>query len=252
MRCLYRERRYECGNYLEVYIFPVFKKQNGRGRRGKPTSAAQAKLNEINAERLLIRLLNANFTDEDYEIHLTYADGNLPEDDDRARRDVQNFLRRVKYARKKQNLPELKYVSVTEGGIGDTRYHHHITLSGGLTREELESLWPYGYANSRKLKFNERGIEGLALYITKQFRSKKNEMLFRKRWNCSKNLVRPEPIDRDGKISHQKAEELTNVGADGAREYERMYPGYTFTDVKPFYNDVNGGYYLAVKMRRRR
>ena len=71
MRCLYRERRYYCGDYLEVDIFPVFKKQNGRGKKAKPTSEVQAKLNQHNAEQKLIRILNENFTLDDIEIHLT-------------------------------------------------------------------------------------------------------------------------------------------------------------------------------------
>ena len=54
MRRLYRERRYVCGDYLEVDIFPVFKKQAGRGMRAKPTSETQARLNEHNAEQQLM------------------------------------------------------------------------------------------------------------------------------------------------------------------------------------------------------
>ena len=79
MRCMYRERRYFCGDYLEVDIFPVFCKQRGRGRKARPTSEVQTRLNEHNSEQKLIRLLNANFTGADYEIHLTYSNENMPE-----------------------------------------------------------------------------------------------------------------------------------------------------------------------------
>lgn len=73
MRCLYRERRWECGNYLEVEFYPVFKPPSGKRRRkSKPTSEVQARLNDRNARRELVRLLNTNFTDEDIEIHLSY------------------------------------------------------------------------------------------------------------------------------------------------------------------------------------
>ena len=137
MRCLYRERRYHCGNYLEVDIFPVFQKQSGRGKKAKPTSEVQARLNEHNAEQKLIRILNANFTPEDIEIHLTYTDENLPSTPEEAERDVANYLRRVKRLRKKLELPALKYVNVPGGGIGGTRFHFHITMSGGVFSEQM-------------------------------------------------------------------------------------------------------------------
>lgn len=251
MRCLYRERRYFCGDYLEVNIFPVYEKQRGRSKRRKPTSEVQAKLNERNAEERLVRLLNANFTGEDIEIHLTYATGTLPETDEDARRDVQNYLRRVKRKRKKEGLPELKYVAVTEGEAGGRRYHHHITMSGGIDRSELEELWGYGYANARRLQFCETGVEALARYVTKQFRDKKSEMLYRKRWNASKNLVQPKPIDRDGKVSAAKVRDMVAEDTDAAPKVEELYPGYACADVRVLHNEFNGGFYIVAKMYRR-
>lgn len=251
MRCLYRERRYICGDYLEVNIFPVYRKANGRGKKAKPTSDVQARLNEHNAEQKLIRILNANFTSEDVEIHLTYRDENLPETTEEAEKDVQNFLRRVKRLRKKLGLPELKYVNVPEGGFEGTRFHFHITMNGGIDRSQLEDLWGYGYANSRKLQFNENGVEGLARYITKQFRAHKDELPFRKRWTASRNLVIPEPIDRDGKLSKKKVKELATVYVNKSESFEEIYEGYAFGECKPFYNDVNGGFYLHIKMYRK-
>lgn len=250
MRCLYRERRYYCGDYLEVDIFPVFRKQNGRRKKAKPTSEVQTRLNEHNAEQKLIRILNANFTGDDIEIHLTYAQPNLPSTPEEAERDVQNFLRRVKRLRKKEGLPELKYVNVPAGGVDGTRFHFHITMSGGIERSRLEELWGYGYANSRKLQFNENGVEGLARYVARQFSTHKGEMPFRKRWTASRNLTIPEPHDRDGRISSKRAKELATFEAASREPFERLYEGYRFADCRPFYNDVNGGYYLHIKMYR--
>ena len=59
MRTLYREKRWFCGDYLEVDIYPVFKMQAGRSHGAKST-----------AERKLVRLLNTNFTSNDYEVLL--------------------------------------------------------------------------------------------------------------------------------------------------------------------------------------
>lgn len=250
MAYTYRERRYYCGNYLEIDVFPVFPVARSRQKKEKPTSEVQQKLNEHNAEQKLIRILNANFTSDDIEIHLTFADENLPADDEEAARDIQNFLRRVKRLRKKNGLPELKYVCVTEGGSEGKRYHYHVTMNGGLDRDELEKLWGYGYANSRRMQFNENGVEGLARYVTKQFREKKEngETIFRKRWTASKNLLIPPPKDRDGRISEKKVKQIAEAEIPNGAILERLYPGYSFASCRPFHNDVNGGYYLCVRM----
>ena len=159
MRTVYREKRYYCGEYLDVYIYPTYRQGRSRGKRSKPTSAAQAKLNQRHREEKLVRLLHANFTPDDLEIHLTYQ--HQPESPEEAQRLLRNYIRRVQRARKKQGLPPLKYIAVTEKGSKNGRYHHHVTLSGGMDRDELENLWGLGYANSRRLQFTESRARSL-------------------------------------------------------------------------------------------
>lgn len=250
MKCLYRERRYYCGDYLEVDIYPVFRKQGSRGRKAKPTSAVQEKLNEHNAIEKLIRLLNANFTASDYEFHLTYTDENLPESVNDAKKDIQNFLRRVKRLRARLGLEDLKYICVPEGGFEGTRFHFHVTMNGGVDRTLIEELWGYGYANGKRLQFNENGVEGLARYVTKQFSAHKDELPFGKRWTASKNLYMPEPVDRDGRLSAKRVKELATYESESRAPFECLYEGYRLSKVEPFYNDVNGRYYLHVKLYR--
>lgn len=127
MKTVYREKRYYCGEYLDVYIYPTYRQGRSRGKRSKPTSAAQAKLNQRHREEKLVRLLHANFTPDDLEIHLTYQQ--QPESPEEAQRLLRNYIRRVQRARKKQGLPPLKYIAVTEKGSKNGRYHHHVTLS---------------------------------------------------------------------------------------------------------------------------
>lgn len=103
MRTVYREKRYVCGEYLDVYIYPTYSQPRGRSRRRKPTSEAQQKLNQRHREEKLVRLLHANFTPEDLEIHLTYSE--QPETPEEAQRQVRNFIRRVQRRRKKARPP---------------------------------------------------------------------------------------------------------------------------------------------------
>ena len=35
------------------------------------------------------------------------------------------------------------------------------------------------------------------------------------------------------------------------REYEKLYPGYDFTKARCLYNEVNGGWYIQARMRKR-
>ena len=243
MRTAYREKRYYCGEYLDVYIFPVFetgRRASGRGKKRKPTSSAQKKLNQRHREQKLARLLHSNFTPDDLELNLSYTV--QPESDEEAARLVRNYIRRIQRLRKKRGLPPLKYIAVTERGKKGGRYHHHITISGGIDRDELESLWGLGYANSRRLQFTENGLAGLAHYITKS-------PVGSKAWNASKNLVDPEPKTRDGHISARQARELARDTTDN-REFEKLYPGYFLADAGAFHNDVNGGVYLAARYYR--
>jgi hypothetical protein len=243
MRTTYREKRYACGEYLDVYIYPVFSQISKTGRRGKrrASSEAQKKLNQRHREEKLVRLLHANFTPDDLEIHLTYE--TQPESPEEAARLVRNFIRRVQRARKKQGLPPLKYIVVTERGSKNGRYHHHVTLSGGMDRDELESLWGLGYANSRRLQFTESGLAGLGHYIVK-------DPVGKKAWNASKNLIDPEPKTRDGRISGRQADELAKDTTNNA-EFEKLYPGYFLSEAGAWHNDINGGRYIVARFYRR-
>ena len=110
MKTIYREKRYYCGEYLDVYIFPTYRQSNGRRSRSKPTTAAQKKLNQRHREEKLVRLLHANFTPDDLEIHLTYTV--QPESEEEAARNARNYIRRIQRMRKKAGLPPLKYIVI--------------------------------------------------------------------------------------------------------------------------------------------
>ena len=245
MRCLYREKRYHCGEYLEVDVYPVFEYQRGRSKKRKPTSETQQKLNQRNSERKLIRLLNTNFTHRDIRFDLTYNEDNYPESAQDAQRQMQNFLRRVKRYRKRNNLPELKYVAVTEEGKNTKRFHHHIVMSGGVDINTLAEIWGKGYTTAKPLQFDDSGITGIAKYLIK-------DPILGKRWCGSKNLERPKETQRDGRLSQRKVRQFHDSGTDNRDEIENFYQGYYLVEVQRMFNEVNDGYYLTIRMKKKR
>lgn len=254
MRTVYREKKYTCGEYLDVFIYPVFetgKPVGGKRTKRRASTKAQEKLNQKHRKERLTRLLHANFTPEDLEIHLTYAV--QPENDKEAARFVRNYIRKIQRLRKKLGLPPLKYIVVTERGKKGGRYHHHITVNGGIDRDTLENMWEHGRANSRRLQFDENGLAGLGCYIVKsavKFHADE-EKAGKKAWSSSKNLVDPEPVTRDGRISGRKAKELAEKKQDST-QFETLYPGYLASGpAEALYNDVNGGFYLFLRLYRK-
>ena len=242
MRCHYREITRICGDYVEVDIFPVFRSPNGkRGKKNKPTKEAQKKLNQRNKERKLTWMLNTNFTPEDIEIHLTYRDGEQPEDFEAARKDARNFIRRCRRMYKVAGI-ELKYITVTEKGKNG-RYHHHITISGGIDRDQLENAWGNGRANSRRLQFDENGLEALAKYIAKEATGKRGFV-------ASQNLKKPEVKQSDWNVTHRAAVEMAENAEDRAL-FEKRYKNMYFVSCRPLLNEVNSGTYLHIKMIRK-
>jgi hypothetical protein len=247
MRCLYREKQYHCGNYLDVDIYPVYKAAGKRRGKAKPTSDVQANLNRRNAEKKLIRLMHTNFTEQDMEIHLTYTDN--PQTEEEARRDLQNYIRRLK--RMRAGLPALKYIAITERGTSEScRYHHHITINGGLDRDAAEQAWNKGRANSRRLQFDEYGVAGLACYITKGARNPetKEQIIWKKRWCASKNLQRPVERQNDYRYNARRVRDM--FAQEDRRAVEQLYPGYLVADIDTLDNEFNNGTYVRLRLYR--
>lgn len=244
----YREKKIYSGKMLEVEIYPISQKQKKqpRAKKIKETLPKQKKLNDKNAKKHLIRLINTNFTDEDLAVHLTYKEEELPQSEEEARKDVANYLRRVKHYRKKNGLEHLKYIAVIEYKEKEegknVRLHHHIVMSGGVDRDKVEELWGKGRANADRLKADEFGYEGLARYISKDPRGSK-------RWTQSKNLKQPTIRVSDSRYSRRKIEKVASAGED--RElYSKLYPGYILNDCQVRVNDITAGTHIYIKMRK--
>ena len=191
--------------------------------------------------------IHANFDNRDLIVSLSYDAANLPNSEEAAIRDRNNYIRRIKNFRKRNGLDELKYIAVleyreaTDDKRTKTRIHHHIIISG-MDRDKAEELWGKGTANANRMQANELGFEELANYLSKDPRGKK-------RWSQSKNIVIPLPKINDYKYSNKKLYELSQN--QGEREiFEKLYHRFIYTGHDVVFNDVDGGIYVYLKMRR--
>lgn len=242
MRSWYRETRFECGDYMDVNIYPVYTKTPYKRKKAKPTSETQQKINDKNAEQNLVRIANANFTEEDMKVDLTYRKELRPQTYEDSQRELANFLRRVKRARERKGLPELKFIGVTETGKEQLNPHHHLIMSGGLDQNEISELWGRGYTRTAGLIFDENGIASLVGYMLKQLR----EFMGKKRYTRSRNLVIPQAKKRDNRLSKKQVKELAKDTEDRA-EFEKLYEGYNLAQAKVVYNESNGGVYIYAR-----
>ena len=242
-RTFNREQVYICGEYLDGDIYPVFQPAGKRRKKCKPTSEIQTRLNQKNAEKRLTRIVHANFGADDLALHLTYRV--TPESEQDAMRLVRNYLRSLQRRYKRLGIT-FKYILSTEYGSRGGRIHHHMIISGGLDRDELERLWEHGYANSKRLQFTDEGVTGLAHYIVK-------DRHFYKRWSGSRNLVKPEPAQFDGQLTMEDVSELAEAVEDGTAYswFEDRYPDFELISCEPYRNNINRGIYIHFEMRRR-
>lgn len=226
-------------------IYPVFQPAGKRRKRCNPTKEIQKKLNQKNAEKKLTRLAHLNFTDKDLALHLTYRDDAMPASIEESERYLDNFIKRLRRLYKKLGLV-LRYIRATERGAKNGRIHHHLMVTGGVDRDELEELWGNGYANSKRLQFDDRGITDLAHYMVK-------DRVTYKRWSGSRNLIKPEPEVKDNQFNMGDIEDIIDLieTKNIWGYFEALYPGYELVDASYIKNDVNLKYYIHFEMRRK-
>lgn len=245
-RLFTRERIIVSGDRMEVSVFPVFQKPGQRRAKSRPSSEIQAKLNEKNSIHSAIRVAEANFHQGDYALHLTYEEE--PETMADARRMLDNFLKRLRRLYRKAGV-ELKYMKRTEKGKKAGRVHHHLYITGGVDRDRIEELWGQGRCNSRRLQFGKDGIEGLTAYIAGEGKPRDTY----RRWSCSRNCVRPEPEEYDGRMDNEAADDLGEAASMGLgyNVFESLYPGWECVHCEGVKNETNKGWYTYAVLRRR-
>lgn len=247
----YRTKTIKSGDILEVEIYPIWDTHASttRARREKTSREAQKRLNHKNATKNLVRLINANFTDADFWGTFTYETRRLPKSLADAQKEMQKFIRWLKYYAEHHHFPPLKYVYVTEyendEKKGKIRVHHHI-VTNFQSRDVMEDLWRNGGRNqTRRLRADDSAYEGLSRYIMKNPKGAK-------RYVASKNLQKPQITIADHKFTRRKVNRLYSGETDARATFEKMYKGYRMTDIYGKTSDYVSGAYLYVKMHKKR
>lgn len=206
----YIERRIKSGWFLEIIRYPITYNQLQSRKlpripREKLTLEKQKKQNIINAILTLTRLMHCNFTTNDLFITLTFKDKHNI-DEKTAMKEIQNYLRRLKYFRASKGLDNLKYIW-SMGKDKKNGIHFHMLMSG-LSFDESKAIWlkskKAGIVRISDIEYNDTtGLKDTARYFIEnalrvnELKAKdKNTLdefskkLFKK-WSCSQGLKKP-------------------------------------------------------------
>ena len=251
----YRVKTIRSGKLLECEIYPIWatKSDAGRAKKARESRLAQKNLNHKNVRKKIMRLANVNFTDADIWGTFGYDNNKLPTTPEQARKDVVNFIRRIKRRYKKRGLPTLRYLYVTEWRRESDeegsaiRVHHHVIMSGGMDRDEIEQLWNGGaYPHTRRLRIKEDcGLNGVACYLAKGTKGQKY-------WGHSTNLKQPVITIADSKLSRRQVERIVKDENSLPVRFENLYGNYKFRDAQIKRSDIVSGAYIYAQMYQSR
>ena len=253
----YRRRTTISGPRIDAEVFPVFgRQQRGTLRRAKRqiTREAQQRANDERSRIHLTQVIEANFTEKDISLTLSYG-GEAPEPE-RVDKDIRNFLNRVRRARQRAGLDEMKWVLAIGGdempavGYSGKRPHVHMIISGGIDRDTLEKIWGQGFANADRLQPRAEGLGGIARYFTRQKQDRRRQPGAHG-WRGSRNLKQPVRRSRDAKMTNSRVRRIAYDFRNEAKNVmEKLYPGYVLQECTVKYSDVVDGVYIRCVMRR--
>lgn len=247
-----RALAYDLGEMVEIDAYPM--KKIGKGRRAawRPTTQAQERVNRRRKMREVSRLVNLNFDRSSWMMSLDYDDGMYPDTMDEAKRNVQNFIRRLRAIYKKAGAI-LRYIYSTERGCETGRTHHHLIISGGVAKDVILAVWKKSKrCFAEHLEFSENGYSDLAVYTAKKAER------WERSFTTSKNLIRPEPLpDEDDEarrinrtLTRSVCEDLYANNLTRA-QMQDLFPGFKIVDGWTCkYNPYDKGYYLHMRLLR--
>lgn len=195
---MYKEQIIRAGRTEEHGLYHTIRyNQNGSGKgekrakRSKPTSERQAAINRKRAERVLTRMLNANFGRNDLYVTWTFSKDKRPGDSEKFKQIVQGLLKSLRKMFGKMGVP-FRYIWVGERGERGAE-HIHMVMTG-IDIRMLQPLWPYGYVTCVNLDPSGSYRKLAAYFIKYSDKTMRTEgRLQGKRYNPSHGLIHPEP-----------------------------------------------------------
>lgn len=254
-----RKQVTKAGKMLEVKYFPTHEKSGIRLPEKEKTAKSAEQMREENRRKSIknfVLLVNTNFDEDDYFASLDYMPEYAPLTIEGVKRDIENYIERVKYHRKKKGLSNKNFryaysyhCETYKRGIhkGKNNYHIHIFMTAdGMTAKEYKDLWKFGMrGNITNYDPYRFGPEAAAKYLTKS-------AVGTKMYKCSRNMKKPEIKEKkDGQISDRKLRELGEQRIDDRQYWESRYPSYNFVRCESQYNEFNGHWYITVIMYKR-
>jgi len=199
------EKQTVSGDLLEVdrYYAARDGRRIPRNKNIGESSQYQNDLNNRNAQRKIVQLINTNFSRKQGDVFVTLTYKEPPEDEATAKREFGKFTRKTRAYRRENELLELRYINITEN---QGQWHHHIIMNG-LPLDVITKLWGRGRVTVSILD-NTYTFVDLAKYLIKPEKKAKKKpdkengqeddnakeprRKFARRWSCSKNLKKPE------------------------------------------------------------
>ncbi len=234
-----REEKYECGTYREVDLVTriVPRRAGEPNQRQRLICPSKQALNEQRSVRYFTMTARGNFKAGDLHLTLTYAPWSEP-DTETGKKHIRSYLQTLRRHCRERGLPDIKWLlvrCVKEKGGKPARLHHHLLLSCGLPRDEIEGYWKYGRANTKRISDDwlGDGVARVARYLSFQ-------MAGRKSWTGSQNLIKPDRLpNNDHRLSLHQLDDLATrewreqevwgnelQRLTTLKEWQKMYPGW--------------------------
>lgn len=286
-----REKQTYSGPLLEADFYPVFNDGRSIPKRAPKTKVStdeQKRYNRTVATKKFIRLVNANFDSSDYLMHPTYQPEYAPKKEDDARRDIVNYLRRVKTKRasevkrlKKELLsakeaatvmPNNKYLSDSVKNLNERiskleqpfKYIYVIEkqtyktgIYAGLVNWHFHLFLTGGidnkilegmWSNGLRTNCNNYQPDKFGPEAAARYMSKDPQGA--KSFSYSRNLTKSQEKIRDGRVSKNTVSKMASERFNDKEYWEKRYKGYRFIRCYKRYNEYNGFWYLTAIMYR--
>lgn len=283
---MHNEKIIRSGRLLEIEYYPCFSDGRAlpcRDKKQNPTGPAQEKYNRKVAQKKLTRLINCNFTEDDYFMSPTYRPDYAPADEAAARRDMTNYIRRVKrrreselkklekelknsskrrpdsemvkdtvkFLRKKirQLRKPLRYIYVIEsqtyktGKYAGKTNYHFHMMISGGLDQRVMESL---WVKGMRVSCDNYMPERFGPEAVAKYMSK--DPRGKKSFCYSQNLKKPKVKLRRKQYSSGYVDNMCRMRVDDSAFWERKFKGFRFLGARPLLNDFNGRMYLTVTM----